>query len=49
MLSYNVLKNRLEKLVRYKHSSLIPKVINYGQKSYITLGPGANVIKLFPP
>jgi hypothetical protein len=30
-----------------KHSSLLRKSVNYGQKSFITLGPGANVIKLF--
>jgi hypothetical protein len=30
-----------------KRSSLLQKSINYGQKSFITLGPGVNFIKLF--
>jgi hypothetical protein len=30
---------RLEKLGRDKHSSLLQKSINYGQKSFITLAP----------
>ncbi len=29
----------LEKLVSDKHSSLFQKLINYGQKRFITLGP----------
>ncbi len=29
------------------NTSLLQKFVNYGQKSFITLGPGANVIKLF--
>ncbi len=36
-------QTRLEKLARDKHSSLIKKSANYGQKSFITLGPGASV------
>jgi hypothetical protein len=31
----------------YEHSSLIQKILNYGQKRFITMTPGANVIKLF--
>ena len=38
---------RLEKLARDKHSSLLQKSVIYRQKSFITLGPGVNVIKLF--
>ncbi len=38
---------RLEKLVSYKHPSLLRKSLNYGQKSFIILSPGSNVIKLF--
>ncbi len=30
-----------------KHSSLLRKFVKYGQKSFITLGPGVKVIKLF--
>jgi hypothetical protein len=32
-----------------KRSSLLRKFINYGQKSFITMSPGANLIKLFCP
>ncbi len=28
------------------HSSLVRKFVNYGQKSFIAFGPGANVVKL---
>jgi hypothetical protein len=39
---------RLEKLARDKHSSLLQKFINYGEKGFITLGSGgANIMKLF--
>jgi hypothetical protein len=38
---------RLAKLAGNKHSSLLQKFINYGQKSLITLGPRAYVIKRF--
>jgi hypothetical protein len=30
----------LEKLARDKHSGLLQKFVNYGQKSFITLAPG---------
>ncbi len=30
---------RLERLARNKHSSLLQKFVNYGQRSFITLGP----------
>ena len=36
-----------ERLARDKHSSLLRKFVNYTQKSFITLAPGPNVIKLF--
>jgi hypothetical protein len=39
VLSQSVCKNRLEKLVRDKHSSLLCKLVNYGQKSLITFAP----------
>ena len=29
------------------NTSLVLKFINYGQKSFITLAPGVNVVKLF--
>ncbi len=32
--------NRLEKLARYKHSSLLRKFVNRGQKSFTTYGRG---------
>jgi hypothetical protein len=31
--------NRLERVVRDKHSSLVRKSVNYGQKSFMTLAP----------
>jgi hypothetical protein len=37
----------VEKLSRKKDYRLVRRFVNYGQKSLITLGPGANVIKLF--
>jgi hypothetical protein len=37
----------LERLAMDKHSSLLQKFVNYRQKSFVTLGPVANVIKLF--
>ncbi len=37
----------MEMLARDKHSSLLRTFVNYGCKSFITLGPGPNVIKLF--
>ena len=33
-------KTKLERLARDKHSSLLQKSVNYGEKSFITLGPG---------
>ncbi len=36
---YSQILTRVEKLVRAKHSSLLRKVVNYGQKRFITLGP----------
>jgi hypothetical protein len=36
----------MERLFRDKHSSLLQKSANYRQKSFITLGPGACIIKL---
>ncbi len=47
VLSPTVSWTRLEKLARDKHSVLLRKFVNYRQKSFITLTPGANVIKLF--
>ncbi len=38
---------RLEKLAKYKHSSLLRKSVNYGQKSFITMDPGVNGIPFF--
>jgi hypothetical protein len=35
--------------VKDKHSSLLRKSVNYRQKSFIKLGPGANLIKIFCP
>jgi len=39
-LSQSVCKTRLEKFANGKHSSLLRKFVNYGQKCFITLGPG---------
>jgi hypothetical protein len=33
-------KTRLERLARDKHSSLLQKLVKYGQKSFIKLAPG---------
>jgi hypothetical protein len=38
-----------ERPARDKCSSLLRTFENYGHKFFITLGPGANVIKLFTP
>ncbi len=43
----SVCETRLEKLARHKKFSLLGEFLNYGQKSFITLGQGVNVIKLF--
>ncbi len=37
----------LEVLAMDKHSSLLLQLVNYGQKSFIILATGANVIKPF--
>jgi hypothetical protein len=34
-------------VARGKHSSILRKFVNYGQKGFITLGHGLNVIKGF--
>jgi hypothetical protein len=38
---------RLERLVEDKQSSLLRTLVIYGYKSFITLAPGVNAIKLF--
>jgi hypothetical protein len=38
-----VCQTKLEKHARDKHSSLLRKFVNYGQKSFITLAPGLRV------
>jgi hypothetical protein len=38
---------KLEKLARHKHSSLLEIYVNYGQKSFIIMGPGVRFIKVF--
>jgi hypothetical protein len=43
------IRTRLEMLARDKHSSLLRKLVNSGQKSFIMLGPGLSFIKLFSP
>ncbi len=40
-------KNKLKKLVRDKHSSLLQTFVNYSHKSLITWTPGPKVKKLF--
>ncbi len=37
-------KTRLERLVRHKHSTLLRSFVNYGRKSFVTMGPG----EIFP-
>ncbi len=39
-------QTRLERLARDKHSSLLQKSVNYGQKSLITLAPVPSVISI---
>jgi hypothetical protein len=38
----SVCKARIDKLAKEKHSSLLRKFVNYGQKGFITLGPGSH-------
>jgi hypothetical protein len=38
---------KLERPTRDKDTNLSRKFVNYGQKSYIALSPGPNVINLF--
>jgi hypothetical protein len=38
-------QTRLESLARDKHTSLLQKFVNYGQKRFITLGPGSTVVE----
>ncbi len=40
-------QTRLERLARDKYISLVRAFVNYGRKSFITLGPVPNVIKIF--
>ncbi len=40
VLNKRVCWTRLEKLAKDKYSSLLRKLAKYGQKSFITLGPG---------
>jgi hypothetical protein len=39
---------RLEKLARDRHSSLLPKFVNYGQKRFYNMGPrtGQNLVSI---
>jgi hypothetical protein len=46
-LSLSVCQIRQEQVAMDKHSSLLRKFVNYEQKSFITLGPGDNFMKLF--
>ncbi len=46
-LSQSVYQTRLEKLTNDKHSRLLQKYVIYGQKSLITLAPGAYTIKQY--
>ncbi len=40
-------RTRLKRFTRDKNSSLLQKFENYEVESFIRLGPGPNVIKLF--
>ncbi len=40
---------RLERLARDKHSSLLQKFVNYGQKKFYNIGPRADDIKNLRP
>jgi hypothetical protein len=37
---------RVERPARDKHSNLLRAFVNYGYKTFLTLGPGTHVIKL---
>ncbi len=37
-------QTRLEKLARDKYTTLLQTFINYGQKSFITFGPGSQLM-----
>jgi hypothetical protein len=41
--------DKVERLVKDKHSCLLRKFVNYGRKKIYNVGPRANVIKLFCP
>ncbi len=45
-LSQSVCQTRPEKLTNDKHSSLVRKSANHGQKEFHNIGPGDNFIKL---
>ncbi len=40
-------QTKLENLASDKHSSLLQVLVNYGRKSFMTLGDGVNAMKLF--
>ncbi len=46
-LSSSLAYTSLKRLGRDKQSSLLPKLVIYGQKKGYNIGPGANVTKLF--
>ncbi len=39
LLASPTIIRRLERLARDKHSSLLRKLVNYGQKKFYTIGP----------
>ncbi len=47
VLSQSVCQTRLEKLSNDNYSSLSQKSIVQGQKCFVTLGPGVDLLKLF--
>ena len=47
VISYNVFNWQAFVVYSNKHSSLVRKYVNYGQKSVITLAPGVTVINFF--
>jgi hypothetical protein len=44
-----IYQNNLEKLARDKHFSFLRKLVNYGQKGFITLGPDVSRPKCAAP
>jgi hypothetical protein len=45
--TYQQTLDSVGKICRDKHSSLLRTLINYGRKSFTTIGPGVNPMEIF--